>query len=86
MLVKRIIADGVLCLSIFFLPWWVTLVLSTLFFFFFDQFYELLIAAYLTDLLFGVRLERFLGFPFLMTLVASALFVLLLSLRERMRL
>lgn len=53
----RILSSGVLLLSILFLPWWVSLFLSTVFLFRFSHYYELFLFAFIADSLFGKPLS-----------------------------
>ena len=84
-ILKRILADALLVAFALFLPWFATLALGSLFFFFFDSFFELIVAGFLMDLLFGVPLLRFGGFQFVLSLGALLLTLVLYPLRARMR-
>lgn len=80
----RALADMLLAMAAFFLPWWVMLLFAAALFFLFDAFVELFFAAFLIDLLYGSVLPRFLGFEFALSLGSALLYLLLTFLKRRM--
>lgn len=81
----RSIADIVLLLAVFFLPWWAVLFLAIALFFAFERFIELFLAAFLLDLLYSAELSRFGGFEFMLSLGVVLLYGALSFLKKRMR-
>ncbi|MDO8594852.1 MAG: hypothetical protein Q7R93_05085 [bacterium] len=82
----RIIADVLLIVAVFLLPWWLTLSCAAVLFFVFDRYYELFFTALLLDLLYAAPLERFAGFEFALALISVPLLVALSFVKKRMRL
>ena len=80
----RIISDLILFLGIFFWPWWVNLLLGGALIFFFRNFYEFLLMALFTDLLYGGAYHKILGIPFFISVVSFFLFTSLLTLKARL--
>ena len=81
----RVLVDILLVLGALLLPWWLALAVSVGFFFVFPRFYELLFIALLIDLLYGIPLERFKDFQFVLSLSTGVLFLLLTTFKKRMR-
>lgn len=82
---NRIFADAVLLGLAFLSPWWVTFLAATALFFVFPNFYELIAAGMLLDLLYGAPVPRLFGFQFALSLFALLLFILLGAVKRRMR-
>lgn len=78
-MIKRIIADAVLFLSIFFLPWYLTAALGIIFIFLFSKFWEAAGAGFFIDALY---LEGFGIF----TICALLLVFFLNAIKEKVRL
>ncbi len=57
---RRIVADLFLLTSIIIFPFWVSIIFAIIFALYFNRYYELLIAALLIDILYGVEQTRFL--------------------------
>ena len=85
MLSGRFSVDLLLILSVFLLPWWLTLLFACLFFFVFDRFVELFALALLIDLLYGYQTPHFGNSAFMLSLLAVPLYALLSVVRHRMR-
>ncbi len=83
--VVRIFADLLLCGAVLYLPWWVSALLALLSFFLFEHFYEMLVAAFLLDLLYGAPSPHFGTFRFVMSSVAVVLFMLGTVLKRHLR-
>ena len=84
-IIARAVTDAGLLLAVFFLPWWTALLFALVPFFAFKRFIELVLAAFLMDLLYGIRLPRFGGFEFMLSLLAILLYVAGSFLKRRMR-
>lgn len=73
MVIKRIIFDILLFLSIFMLPWWVTLILAFVGIFIFNNFYEFIVSfviMYSIYMIPGVKIT-----PFWFSLIISTLYL-----------
>jgi len=81
----RILADIIIFLSILFLPWWVTIFLVLFGIFFFNHFYEAIIAGILIDLLYGTRAEEFFGIWFLFFIIFSSIYFFGEKLKKNIR-
>lgn len=81
----RIIIDCVLFLSIFFLPWWVTLSLALITLFFIPQFIEFVIVGFILDILYSAPLGRFFNFHFVLTLATLGMFLFAGWVKTRLR-
>ncbi len=81
----RILAAAVLGGSVLYLPWWVGAGEALIFFFVFENYVEMLLAAFFADLLYSVPLPQFGRFEFILSLSALALFVLLGLLKKQLR-
>lgn len=78
---KRISIDIILLLSVFLLPWWVTLLGTIVAIFFVRSFFESLVVGILLDILYGVPSISFIkSFPF--SLALSFLFLISFWARE----
>jgi len=72
-------------LGVLFLPWWVVIILGSVFFMTFDSYYEFLFFALLSDVLFSVPLPRFGGFEAVHVTLGVVLFVSLFLIKKRVR-
>ena len=83
---KRILADALLILTFFWLPWWSALILAVILFFFFTDFIELIIVGVATDLLYGGA-GIFGGFssPFFMSIASALIYLILILVKRRLR-
>ncbi len=52
-MLKRIILDILLFLSVLFAPWWVSVLLALIFMIYFRNFIEIIIAGFIIDILYG---------------------------------
>jgi hypothetical protein len=83
---RRIIANIFICLSIFVLPWWLSISLILISFFIFKPFYEGLLFGLLIDLLYFNPRELFYNLPAVfISLVVIFILVQLLGKQLRMR-
>ena len=81
----RIVADLILLLAAFLLPWWLVLLCTAGLFFLFERFYELFLVALLLDLLYGVPIPQLYNFEFVLSVGAVVLFLALSAVKKRMR-
>lgn len=71
----RIFCDVILFCSLFFFPWWASVLFGLYLVFVFDSYYELLLSALILDTLYAAgKLSFLMGMPF--TLILSALFLI----------
>ncbi len=81
---QRIVFDAALLVSALMFPLWCALALAFVGLFLFEQFYEIVLLGLMIDAVYGVPLPL-LHLPALYTIFASALFLLALPLRKRIR-
>jgi len=74
-MLKRIIADVVLFFSIFFAPWWVTIVLGALSIIFLPMFWEAVLVGMFLDAMYGGRMEGIYGRFGFFTVIALILVI-----------
>jgi len=79
---KRIIADCAILTSLFFLPWWCTLVASILGVFYFDFYSEAILGGLLLDVLYGIHTSSFIS-TFPLTLILSSVCMISFWLKHR---
>lgn len=82
---KRAFADIALVVFVLTVPWWVTFLAAAALFFVFPNFYELIAAGMLLDLLYGAPVPRLFGVQFALSLFAFLLCILLGAVKRRMR-
>lgn len=82
---KRIVADILLMIAAFLLPWWIVLLCAAALSLVFNRFFELLLVAFLMDLLYAVPLQRFGGFEFVLSLASVPLYFIFSFIKSRMR-
>ena len=80
----RILLDIALFLSVVYAPRWAVFLLGSVLFFAFPRFYELALAAWFLDVLYGAS-PRFGSFPFPMLSAALALTAAFFFLRRHIR-
>ena len=80
-MIKRTIAITTLFLSVFLLPWWITVLLAVAGVLLIHNFYEVVIAGVLIDLLYGTSTAFFFDFSAVFTVSA----LLLVFLGERFK-
>lgn len=78
----RVITGIVLFLSIFFVPFWVSLVLAVFAIIYFDYFFEAVFSMLVSDILYGVREEKLWNIVFFSTIVLM-LFLILMEVFKR---
>jgi len=84
-IVQRIILDIILLLSVLFLPWWITIILALALVFYFKLYYEFIIAAVLTDMLYGVPKAWLFDLAIMYTTFSIVLFILVQWIKTRLR-
>ncbi len=82
---RRIILDILLFLSIFILPFWLTVILALICLFLFDSFYEILPVFLFIDLLYGTNESRYFGFTLVSLVLALLLVVITNSIKKKLR-
>jgi len=82
---RRFIADCALFVGVLLLPWWVVLILGSLFFIVFESYYELLFVGLLSDVLYAAPRMSFGGFEAMHVMVGIVLFVCLFFIKKRVR-
>jgi len=85
-LAKRIVVDVLLFASILWLPWWCAALVAFGATFIFDWYYEVVVAGFIADSLYGVPNARFHGFMFVATGISIILFFAALYARPKIRL
>lgn len=81
----RFLVDILLFVGALFLPWWLVLLTASALFFVFPRFYELFFVAMCIDLLYGLPVDRFGNFQFVLSLGALFLYFALDFAKRRMR-
>lgn len=80
---KRVFFDILLCLAVFLLPWWATLILSIIGLFLFTKFYEFLVFSIIIYLLSSVPTPTFINSSFFVYLSIIIFYLLVQYLRSR---
>ncbi len=81
----RIIADIVVFVSIFWLPWPIFIVLGCLCVFLFENYIEFVIAALIFDSLYSVSTVHFMHIQFLATIIALAVLIIAGGIKKQLR-
>jgi len=84
-LLKRIVANITLLLSTLLLPWWTSLGIVLTFAFYFDRYYEAIIAGALLDFTFSSHRELFGNFILLGFLTSSLILFIVEKMKLRLR-
>lgn len=84
-MIKRIIADIILLLSVFFLPWYFTLAAAVLFAFVFKSFWEAVVAGLFLDSLNYTQTSGIYGRFGLFTLTAVILIIVMEKIKKIVR-
>lgn len=82
-IIKRVGVIFLLLASIFFLPWWVTVMISVLVSVFFEKPYEIIVAGGIMDILYPAPLIFFLFSNYFFTIVFLALFLISYYFKEK---
>lgn len=70
---QRIIFDIIFFLSLFAAPWWASLAIALVGIFFFNDFYEIIAAGFIMDIVYGTSNAPVIGVRFIGSLTAIAL-------------
>ncbi|KKS44558.1 hypothetical protein A3I25_02015 [Candidatus Nomurabacteria bacterium RIFCSPLOWO2_02_FULL_42_17] len=81
----RILANIALLVAVLWLPFWVTVLLVLVGLFYFRNYYEALIALLLIDLIYGVPLARWGGWPLVSFSIGIVLFIGAEILKRRLK-
>jgi hypothetical protein len=81
----RIVYDCILLLSVFFLPWYISLILGIIGLIYFENYVELLVSSFLIDSLYGVSGSRAFGFSFFHTVLGAFLFLVYGIIKDNVR-
>jgi hypothetical protein len=79
---KRLLFDVVLVLSIFILPWWVTLFLAIIGLFIFENFYEFFVSSIATHIISTVRSDYIFDKSFIVYLLIFSFYMLVQYIRR----
>lgn len=82
---QRIIAILLLLLSILFLPFYISIILTALMMLYFSIFWESVTLFLLSDLLFGVKTEKFFGINFASFIVSVIVLLVLEVIKKKLR-
>lgn len=84
---KRIFAHILIIFSIFYLPYFITIILLLLsVFFFLKPFYGVYFYTVFSDLLYGLSRNNFFHFSFFISIILVIIFTIILLYRDRIRL
>ncbi len=81
--IKRIILSLVFLLSAFILPWWLVIVFGLILVFYFNNFYEFILAGLILDTLYG-GVVSFENFYFIFTLIITIATVFLINFKKKL--
>ncbi len=84
-MIKRAIADIFIVFSILYAPWWVTVIAGVLFAFYFNNYYELIAAGVLVDILYGNNSTSLIRAPFVFSVGSVVFYFLIQFLKTKMR-
>lgn len=81
----RILAFFVLAFSIFFMPFWVSIVLALVGMVYFSVFFEAVILFFLSDLLFGVKEAKFFDMVFVSFFICLVLLIVIEIFKKKLK-
>lgn len=84
-MIKRIIADICIVLSILYAPWWMTVSVGVFFAFYFSNYYELIAAGALIDILYGNNSTSLIHTPFVFSIGSIVFYFSIQFLKTKMR-
>lgn len=76
-MVKRLVIDFVLLISIFIFPWWISLFLMLIGIFVFNNYYEFIGAAMIMNSLYSVEGNRLISSPIFFTALFILIYILI---------
>ncbi|MDO8564724.1 MAG: hypothetical protein Q7R88_01890 [bacterium] len=82
---QRIIADILMLVSLLLLPAWVTVCAAVVLFFYFQNYYEILLVGLLLDLFYALPVEPLFGFQYVYSIIGVVLFIGLSVIKDRLR-
>ncbi len=82
---RRLIFDIILVSTIFFLPWWVSVMLGVIAAFIFHDFYELVVVGVIIDSLYNASIPRFYHFQFVVSVSLVVIFILIQYIKPKLR-
>lgn len=83
---SRIIADLFLLISVFSLPWWMTVVFGAFFSLRESKYYEFMVAGFFMDVLYGNKIAALYDFGFVFLASTVILYIILYKLKILFRL
>ena len=81
----RILFSVLLLLSMLFMPFWVSVILAFTGMFYFAIFWEAIILFLLSDLLYGVKEDKFYGAVFVSFVVTGVVLIIIEVLKKKMK-
>lgn len=84
-MIKRILCDIIIFISLFLAPWWVTVVLGTVFMVLFRRYWEGVVVAVFIDALYSVQTAKFYAHFGIFTISAIILFFILSIIKKKIR-
>lgn len=84
-MIKRAIADICIILSILYAPWWMTVSVGVFFAFYFNNYYELIAAGVLIDILYGNNSTFLIRAPFVFSIGSIVFYFSIQFLKTKMR-
>lgn len=81
----RVIYSLVYFMSIFFLPFWVSVLIGIASMIFFRKYYEVLIFFFIFDLLYAVKIDIFSDFVFVTFIAGVLLFIIIEFIKDKLR-
>ena len=82
MIVKRVIFDVILFISVFVLPWWISVLLLFIGIFAFSNFYEFIIANVIIYSLYSNLGDRLISSPIFFSSIIIILYIIIQSIRN----
>ncbi|OGI87482.1 hypothetical protein A2995_01295 [Candidatus Nomurabacteria bacterium RIFCSPLOWO2_01_FULL_33_24] len=84
-MIKRILLDLLLFLSIFLAPFWLVIIFAFILSFYFKRFYEIIPSFLLIDLLYGINLTKFFEIPIITLFIGIIILILIEFLKKKLR-
>jgi hypothetical protein len=76
-MIKRVVFDLILLISVFIFPWWASVIIILIGMFIFDRFYEFIIASSIIFSLYSILDGRIISSPVFFSLMIIALYTLI---------
>lgn len=84
-MLNRLILNIILIISIIILPFWFNILFIIFLTFYFEEYYEAIIAGFLMDFIYSIPTESFFGFRFVYALIFTLIFLASGPLKIRIR-